>query len=389
MKILFVINNLKIGGTRSSLLNLLEYLGNYDVDVELLVFSPYGEYIQDVPSNVKVIAGNTSLQSLFIDVEYLKNNKKFIHIMTRGCISIAKKIFGEKRVMNYLYANFLKKNINEKSYDAVVGFQEGQCNDFVAKCNAKKRIFWIHNNYENLPERSKGFKESYEVADKIIFVANASMETFKLSLPQYADKMCLIKNILLQNKIKDSSLEEIADNEIFSSSSLNIISVGRIAPQKAFDRVIEVVKKLLEKNKEFCWIIVGEGPQREELKRKVKANGLSDCIKFIGARKNPFPYIKQSDLFVLTSIYESQPMVIMEALTIGVPVISTNFPSSKELLADESYSLIVDNNVEGLYRALEEILGNQTRIKVMREETKNFQYNNDEIILKLFEVINS
>lgn len=389
MKLLFVINNLKIGGTRSSLLNFLEYLGNYDFDIDLLVFSPNGEYVHNVPRNVSMFVGNIALQSLFFDLNDLKRKKKLMHLLVRGFISIIKKIFGEKRVMNYIYTDYLKNQIDEKSYDAIIGFQEGPCNDFVAQSNVKKRLFWIHNNYENLSTRGKGFEESYIKADKIIFVADASMETFQLAMPQYKNKMCVIKNILLQNKIREKSLDEIKDHKTIFSDALNIISVGRVAPQKAFERIIEIGKKLLENKLNFNWIILGDGPDRNKLEESVKENGLGEFIKFIGARKNPFPYIRKSDLFVLTSHYESQPMVIMEALTIGVPVISTNFQSAKELLKDSSYSMIVDNSVEGLYSAVEKVLYTPGLIKSMTENTKKFTYDNDKIVLQLLEVINN
>ena len=165
-------------------------------------------------------------------------------------------------------------------------------------------------------------------------------------------------------------------------NTLNIVSVGRISKQKAFERIIEVVPKLSRK---VNWVIIGDGEDYNLLVSKVKDLKLDKVIHFIGSRKNPFSYVKNADVYVLTSLYESQPMVIMEALTLGIPVISTNFASATEMLSGVKYGMICENSSSGILNAIEEIT--TERLKEMKAATQEFIYDNDYIIRQIMELI--
>lgn len=102
----------------------------------------------------------------------------------------------------------------------------------------------------------------------------------------------------------------------------------------------------------------------------------------MGAKSNPYPLIKNADVMVVTSIYESQPMVMLEALTLGVPVISTQFTSAFEILENKPYGILCDNSVEGIADALNNNL-NSKALTGLREGCKAFCYNNAEIISKV------
>lgn len=95
--------------------------------------------------------------------------------------------------------------------------------------------------------------------------------------------------------------------------------------------------------------------------------------------------MKNADVYVLTSLYESQPMVIMEALTLGIPVISTNFASATEMLSGVKYGMICENSSSGILNAIEEIT--TERLKEMKAATQEFIYDNDYIIRQIMELI--
>ena len=108
MKLLFVICNLEIGGTRRSLLNLLSYMSsNYDVDLELLVFSPYGAYKDMVPEKVKLIEGNWLMQGHFSEKKTISNKNGLL--LSRAIGSVGKKLVGEDRFWDSVLKNFAKK----------------------------------------------------------------------------------------------------------------------------------------------------------------------------------------------------------------------------------------------------------------------------------------
>lgn len=378
MKVLFVINNMCIGGTRSSLLNFITYLSktHKELEVNLFLLSKTGEYLPRIPDNIKVISGDSWTDCSFKSNDKLTATEK----IKRGIICVAKRIFGEKKVLNRMFDICIQKTIKDR-YDVVVGFQEGLCGDFAVKIPTSKCVLWVHNNYENLDPLSRGFYESYEKAKAIVFVAEASKKSFENRFPEFKGKMHLIRNIVLQEDVIKRSMCQISDgfNNV-GNKTIKIVSVGRIAPQKAFDRVINAALKLRHLNFDFEWIIIGDGPDYKRLKEKTTEEQISDKLRFIGGKSNPYPYMKQADFLALSSIYEAQPMVIIEALTIGIPVLSTKFDSVNELLGNKKYGMVVENSTDGFIQGVCNLCENPDKIQQMKKETQNFVYDNEKIV---------
>lgn len=382
-KLLFVINSMEIGGTRRSLLNLLSVLvKRNDIECSLLIFAPFGDYMAQLPSSIKIVKSTRALVAMFSSVGELRNRKDYIGLSLKVLLAVKKKFFGEHAVMNELYERHIRKT--EKQYDIAIGFQEGGCNDYVSLTRADKKVFWIHNNYENLTELAHGDPQSYERADSINFVAEASMNSFKNAMPEFTSKMRVIKNVLPQDQIKVASMERC--EQIFRKNSIHLISVGRVARQKGFDRLIEVADSLKKKGFDFEWIIIGDGEQRDNFAIRCKEQKLENNVRFIGAIANPYPYMRQADLFVLTSRYESQPMVIMEALTLGIPVLSTSFDSVNEIIRGKAFALAVENSSKGISDGLKFLLEDKRRIEEMKKATSEFVYDNATIVNQILEL---
>lgn len=385
MKLLFIIGNLEIGGTRRSLLNLLAYMSNYDVNLSLLVFSPFGEYEKMVPAGVKVIKGNMLMQGHFSSTKVLKNRKKYLLLLYRIIGLVGKKIIGENNFWDNVLRCFAETEI-QNDYDAIIGFQEGFCDFFTTFTSIKPKLIWIHNNYNNFSAEYIREESAYANIDKIFFVAESAKDSFSTAFPSLKDKMSVIKNIVPQEEIKKKSKEKITE-DFYQRGKLNIVSVGRIEKQKAFDRVIGVIDRLGDLKEKLNWVILGDGTLKKNLERKVSERGYQGIIHFIGSRSNPYPYMANADLFVLTSLYESQPMVIMEALTVGTPVLSTNFASSYELLDAKSYGVVCDNSEEGIYEATLDILNHPEKIESLKSHISEFIYDNDAIINQIFRTV--
>lgn len=378
--ILFVINSMEIGGTRRSLLNLMnEVVKRPEIECDLLIFAPHGEYMSQIPKEVRIIKTSKPLVAMFSSVDTLKNQKDYRDLLLKAFLSVKKKFAGEFAVMGEIYRKHIE-NLN-RHYDMVIGFQEGGCNDYASKAFADKKILWIHNNYENLTELAHGDPHSYESADSINFVAEASMNGFKAAMPQYASKMRVIKNVLPQEQIRHASI--MPCEKVFSKKAIHLISAGRVAYQKGFDRLLEAADDLKTAGYDFEWVILGDGEQREDFVSQSKDKGIEEYVRFIGAVSNPYPYIKQADLFVLTSRFESQPMAMMEALTLGIPVLSTSFDSVEEIIQDKDFALVVENSICGIRDGLKTLLDDEKRIEKMKMATAEFVYDNASIVDQL------
>ena len=150
---------------------------------------------------------------------------------------------------------------------------------------------------------------------------------------------------------------------------------------KGYLRLINVINKL---NLNNCFnnchlTLVGDGPEYLEAINLVKEYNLEDKITLTGSKKNPFPYVKNSDCFIMSSVYEPFGLTVIEALTLKVPVLATEVATIKEMLL-ENYGLIIENSEQGLYDGLKSIIEDKSKIKNYKKNLRNYKYDTTKII---------
>lgn len=123
-------------------------------------------------------------------------------------------------------------------------------------------------------------------------------------------------------------------------STFNIISVGRLSHQKGYDKLINLMPRILARNPLVKLYIVGEGEERRNLENQIKEQHLTDNVILTGFVKNPYSLMKKMDLFVCSSVAEGFSLVIAEALTVGLPVVSMECAGPNELLGQGKYGLL-------------------------------------------------
>ncbi len=133
------------------------------------------------------------------------------------------------------------------------------------------------------------------------------------------------------------------------------VAVGRLSPEKNYARLIEAFAVLHRENPDTRLVLIGSGPLRAELEALVDSSGLAGPVIFAGQQNNPYALMKKADCFVLSSDYEGQPMVILEARVLGLPVISTDFASVRGSLPD-GVGRVVARTVEGIANGMRELL---------------------------------
>lgn len=382
-KVLFVIGNMKIGGTRSSLINLLRLLPYDKIDVHLLILSPHGEYMGMIDERVKVINTTKVCESIYSPFLELATNKKLNKII----FALQHKLFGDRYIVEMAVKSF-GDFFNQENYKAIIGFQEGDSLDFSSIVPGNKHFCWIHNDCSDLKSNVAGLERSFDVMDKIFFVSKVAMENYKNFYPAYNAKLKVIRNTLDLTKIVEKSEIPINDKDYLENIDVRIVSVGRLTNQKRFDRIIDSANELLLEKINFRWFIIGDGDRRGFLETQIVNAKLNDNVFLLGARANPYPYIKKADILVVTSESESQPMVVLEALTLGVPVLSTDFSSAREILKGKKYAEICENSAEGIKNGIKEILSKE-KLLYMKMEAKKFSYDNKSIIDKILEEIKS
>ena len=130
---------------------------------------------------------------------------------------------------------------------------------------------------------------------------------------------------------------------------------------------------------------MGDGVERENIEKHISELKLENNVKLYGNIHNPYPYIKEADLFYLGSYHEAAPMVYAESMILGVPVLTTKTCSADELVGDNGF--VCENSEEGIFKGFKEILSNKKLIEEKRKKLKDYRYDNDAIASKLYDLI--
>lgn len=378
--VLFVIVNMEIGGTRTSLINLLNNLKKEkDLKIDLLLLSHQGDLIDQIPDNIRVRHSGFLMESFFSKIALKTPLSSLTHII----ISVLKKVFGYRYVFGFLYKIIAKKLRNETEYDAVIGFQEGISDDAASYIYGNHHYSWIHSNIDVWYSEDDYCESTFEVSEKIIFVAEATMNKFMVKFPKFKNKCCVIKNTISPDSIcmKSKSKPSI---QIDDKAEFRFVSVGRFNPEKAFDRIVEVSNYILTNSKAtFKWYVIGDGADKRQIETQIALRNLTDTVILLGSMTNPYSVMSLCDCLILTSLSESQPMVMLESLILGIPVITTRFDSAVEIANGAEHTYICQNSIEGLEEAILHFITDKKMRLQMKESARLFEYDANNIVSEI------
>lgn len=384
-KILFVVDERKMGGVSVLLEDILKMGDFSNKSIDILVLHNNGEMFENLPQNINIIYGTEFFD--IIDIPF-KSLIKSLNI---------KKIIKKITLFFYLKTGLIKhkilkerKKILKFSYDVEIAFKDGFPVIFTAYGDSSKKISWLHSSYKTFDPTKKYRGLFNKILSNIDVVVAVSEDTLK-SFIQIYDIKCktiVVPNIVNTDRIIKNSKEN--SDWIKDENFLNFVSVGRLHIHKGYDQLISALHKLkLEKKLENIKVtIFGDGPEKENLNNLIKDFGLENHVILYGYVSNPYKYIKDSDLFILPSRSESFGLVIVESLTLGVPVISTLNDATESLISQGENGLIVENSIEGLYNGLSQVIDNLSILNEFKENLKNYKYGNDKSINLINDLIN-
>jgi glycosyltransferase involved in cell wall biosynthesis len=209
----------------------------------------------------------------------------------------------------------------------------------------------------------------YKKANQIIAVSNASKNGLVNLFGIDEKKILVIPSFWDKEKILKTANESVTDPLFNTGNKKNIIiAVGSLLPTKNFGFLIKSFALVVERIDAYL-VIVGDGFQKEYLENLAEELGISNQVKLLGFQYNPSKYIKNSDIFVLSSAVEGLPLVLLEAMSIGIPIIGTNVGGIPEALEYGTCGVLVEKNdinemAEAIIRLLsDKNLSNQMVIK--------------------------
>lgn len=353
-RILFVSPGFSYGGSTTALLSILNSSLSQEYDIR--VFSIVrGDNHSPVLKN-KDIGLNEWTNAFYTNFANLKGSDK----LKAFFLKVFRQIPILDKKVEYWVIKHTIKHIAQSHYDCVVAFQEKLATEFCQYFPLKNKIAWLHCDYSKAYPRSERDLEIYEKYKRIVCVSKATRESFLEYFPRLTARTVSIYNLFDAESIKAKSLCKIDDTR-FDSSEFTIISVGRINRVKRFDLIPQIAHKLLAKGAMFRWYIIGQPYNKEEedrLKDAINEYGNDDRVVYLGGKDNPYPYFRAANLLVCTSESEACPMIFNEAKLLGLPIVSTDFPSAYEFINEPSEGRIssIEMMADSIYSFMKDIL---------------------------------
>ncbi|WDW10073.1 glycosyltransferase [Priestia aryabhattai] len=202
----------------------------------------------------------------------------------------------------------------------------------------EKIITTIHNNIEvDYPFYMKLLlKFIVKKSDLVVSVSKVAEDLLKNRFDRYKGKIKTIYNFHEIDKIIEKGRKDLTDSEKVLFREKAIINVGRLDYQKGHWHLIKAFAHLLSKEQEVNLFILGRGKLEEDLKSLTRNLGIEAHVHFLGFKENPYKYLANADLYVSTSLHEGLPMTLIEAMSLGLPIVSTDCVSGpREIIAPE------------------------------------------------------
>lgn len=337
--------NLEIGGAEKSLVNIINFL-HHDYKIDLYLYEKKGPLIKELPSNINIFEIKRS-KYMYTKFKYIKSYRK--------------------KIIN---------KICNKKYDFLVAYLEGRLATLITEINQNcKKIAWIHTDVtkHNIGISYKEALDSYEKVDEIVFVSNDIKESFLNKYNISGNKTKVISNIINANEIIELSKEKRIEKKAFT-----FVNVSRMRNEKRHDLLIDACKILKDQGFKFQMWLVGDGENYTKIAQKVKELELESEVTLWGIQENPYPFIASADCFVLSSDYEGQSLVVLEALILKKPIISTQIPVVEKIIANNNCGIICEHNAKSLANEMVLML-NKKNFDEINKKVMTFKLNCDNL----------
>ena len=360
-KLLIFIPSLAGGGAERTIINIMKYLDKSIFDITLVMVNNYvnnenkHEYLELIPSEVKVKYLNCSLSKYSI-----------AKIIGR----LAKIINSENP--NLIFSTTMKANI--------ITVLAGK----FSKVNAPIIIRESNNRSESKIPRVYKVLTSllYNRADHVIGLSKGVEEDLIENFQVDKSKTSVIYNPIDIESIYGLKEEKVEDLTLDSEEKL-IVSVGRLVKQKDYETLLRAFA-IIEKSVKSRLLILGKGPEEENLRLLTESLNLTEKVNYLGFKKNPYKYMQLSDLFILSSKWEGFGHVIVEAMTLGIPVVSTNCKSGPgEIIDRNKFGVLVEvGNYKQMAEKSIDILCNPDKHNILAElgRSRSVDFNAEKIV---------
>lgn len=358
-EILFVINTMGLAGAESALLELMRALPREEAHISLYALIPQGEMFARVPEGVTLLNSKVSAQGVLgaaarrrIALTVFKNalrrgaGLRLLPYMARAYRDMRQK----KRVQpDKLLWRLLSDGAPRfaQTFDLAIAFLEGGATYYVARhVKARHKAAFVHIDYQAAGYGPMLDQGCYDAFDRVFGVSNEVCQKFLAVYPQYAHKTALFENLLDRARVEKLSREPGGFTDDYAG--VRLLTIGRLHPQKAYPVAIEALELLIKRGVDARWTVLGEGDERAALEKLIAQRHLTDRFLLPGSVDNPYPYLRQTDIYVHATRFEGKSVAIAEAMALQKPIVASDCTGNREQITNEENGLLVDLTPEAV-----------------------------------------
>lgn len=383
-KVFLYVSDLRQNGITQSFLSLLNLIDYEKFDITVMIMnSRLEDRIEralTLNKNVRVLYRNSTYNAS------LKEDIRKEIVLKIGIKGIIGKALMPKKMFDREY----RRCFGECTFDYAIDFTgySSFFAMFLLHFKGGKKYIWLHNDLKSdcyrtvngkrtLERTLKVVFSTYPYFDKLVACSKAVMELNQKSLGSMKinHKFTYVRNSLSYNRILESmekaefikmngeeyycKKEVSAEGQCIEKTlipapkkeEINFVTMARLSPEKNQENLIRAFAKLHEREKNTKLFILGDGPLKEDLEAIIRECKVEGSVILTGNLTYPFPLIKKCNCFILPSNYEGQPMVLLEARVLEIPMVISNFYTAKDSFI-ENGQYVIKTTVDGIYKGM-------------------------------------
>lgn len=378
-KILFCLQTMLLGGVEKELITVLKQI-HRDFDITLLLlYLDDPEILKEIPGDVKIVSADLSKEYYFGSTAHMvkqriKKGRIFeaASIACKRCLKIG--MTGSNVNMDAIPAY-------EDRFDVAICYHIHSpflLRYVVEKVTAEKKVAWIHSDFygsgypiQRLKKHVLGYHEFVAVSKKV-------EREFSALCPWYPGEVSTAYNYLDMNEIEALSKEPVDDSCYLDEKATKILTVGRFSHEKGMDIAIIASSLLKKMDLDFHWFLVGYGTLEDTYRELIEKYDVGDRVTILGRKKNPYPYIKNCDIYVQPSRHEAFGLVVLEAKILKRPIVCTDFDGADEQIVNGVNGVIVPVlDTDALSRELADLIRSPERREAFSKELEKWSPEDD------------
>lgn len=365
IKVLFRHRSMEMGGVEKVILSMLNHLDKEKFEMTVCLNINQGELRNEFPKHVrKVFIANGK-------EDFSKN-------------SVIQKLQLAKRKLKLQKAQknpkIVGKLLNE-NFEVEIAPTYAAFSSVLNSTNKNsKKIGWFHSDI-TLPKLQPLVPAILKQIPQFDYFIFGSQQTKDILIETYPN-LEIPENQVILNAIPIEELKTKA--EAFQPEFPNkpvFVSVARLHSRKGFHKLMDAHAQLLKDGFDHQIIVIGDGDEKENLKKQAENLGVTHSFEFLGSLLNPYPFVKKADFFILPSESESWPLIIADSLILQKPIISTNVGGIPEMISHKKTGYLINYETNEMYDAMKKFLTEPELVSKIKENLTDIekQFDNQKI----------